>query len=365
MFDIGLASVTVNMSGITISNGHLNTPDVPGGALCSGGAIYNLGTLIMNNCALSGNSATASGITNLGGAIYSGRTLTLTNCILNSNAAGASLPDTAGYGGAIYSDGTLNMTNCTLTGNSAIGASTANNHATLASGGAIYNSNIYLGPATLTNCTISGNSAAISGGSNFADGGGITQLAENAPSMRNTIVAGNTVTVSGGGSASAPDVLGTVNSLGHNVIGNTNNSFGWVASDKTNAAAMPLNLAQLQYFNSKTKVLPLLVGSVAIDAGDDSVTGPPLNITSDQRGFPRPAGAHVDIGAFEFDPTFTVTVPFDADDGACDASCTLREAINAANASPDDSPITFSPYAYPSIVLNGALPNLSTEYEHN
>jgi hypothetical protein len=39
--------------------------------------------------------------------------------------------------------------------------------------------------------------------------------------------------------------------------------------------------------------------SPAIDAGDDAVTGPPDNLTTDQRGLPRKAGAHVDIGAYE------------------------------------------------------------------
>jgi len=39
--------------------------------------------------------------------------------------------------------------------------------------------------------------------------------------------------------------------------------------------------------------------SPAIDAGDDSVTGPPDNLTTDQRGMSRLSGAHVDIGAYE------------------------------------------------------------------
>jgi hypothetical protein len=41
--------------------------------------------------------------------------------------------------------------------------------------------------------------------------------------------------------------------------------------------------------------MALLPGSPAIDAGDSS-----LAPTIDQRGFPRPAGAAADIGAFEY-----------------------------------------------------------------
>jgi hypothetical protein len=41
--------------------------------------------------------------------------------------------------------------------------------------------------------------------------------------------------------------------------------------------------------------MALLWGSPAIDAGDTAATPP-----TDQRGFPRPAGAAADIGAFEY-----------------------------------------------------------------
>jgi hypothetical protein len=38
---------------------------------------------------------------------------------------------------------------------------------------------------------------------------------------------------------------------------------------------------------------------VGLDAGDDAVTGPPDNLTTDQRSLPRLSGTHVDIGAYE------------------------------------------------------------------
>jgi hypothetical protein len=46
--------------------------------------------------------------------------------------------------------------------------------------------------------------------------------------------------------------------------------------------------------------MALTAGSSAIDAGDDSVLGPPDSLTTDQRGLPRKSGPHVDVGAFEF-----------------------------------------------------------------
>ncbi len=182
------------------------------------------------------------------------------------------------------------------------------------------------------------------------------------PSIRNTIVAGNTVSATGGTIAAYPDALGGFNSQGHNLIGNTSGNSGWVASDKTDANAMPLNLGTLQSFGGQTQVRSLLAGSLAIDAGNDSVTGPPLNLATDQRGpgFPRSLGGHVDIGAFEFNPLFIVTTTSDGDDGACDSNCTLREAINAANTAPGDNTITFAPGVFSTSQLSSALPNLST-----
>ncbi|MFI5365855.1 MAG: choice-of-anchor Q domain-containing protein [Candidatus Binatia bacterium] len=61
-------------------------------------------------------------------------------------------------------------------------------------------------------------------------------------------------------------------------------------------------LGPLQDNGGPTFTQALLPGSPAIDAGDDAVTGAPLNLTTDQRGLPRKAGMHVDIGAYESVP---------------------------------------------------------------
>ena len=58
-------------------------------------------------------------------------------------------------------------------------------------------------------------------------------------------------------------------------------------------------------------------------------------------------------------PTFVVTTTSDHDDGVCDAAdCTLREAINAANAR-TGSIIGFAPGVTGAIQLTAALPNLN------
>ena len=173
-------------------------------------------------------------------------------------------------------DANVTLTNCTNSGNSSA-----------ATGGGVA-ATTSAGTTTLTNCTVSGNSALIGGGlSNQGDTGTVT--------LGNTIVAGNTATTSG------PDAFGTVVSEGHNLIGKTDGSTGWVSSDLTGTSAAPLGagLAPLGKYGGPAQTLALLPGSPAIDAGSNSLI--PSGVTTDQRGAgsPRIVNSAVDIGAFE------------------------------------------------------------------
>ena len=149
------------------------------------------------------------------------------------------------------------------------------------------------GTATLTNCTVSGNSAS-------GNGGGLDNVSGTV-TLGNTIVAGNTATTSG------PDVFGTFTSQGHNLIGKTDGSSGWVSSDLTGTIAQPLNplLAPLGNYGGPTQTMALLPGSPAIDAGNNALI--PVGVTTDQRGLSRIVDRVVDIGAFE-SSGFTITV---------------------------------------------------------
>ncbi len=97
---------TVNISGLTISNG--------GPAADSdGGGILNNGTLTLDSVALSGNSATGTG---QGGGISNGveATLTINNSTLSGNSA-------SGGGGLFNNNGTVTITSSTFSSNSAGG----------------------------------------------------------------------------------------------------------------------------------------------------------------------------------------------------------------------------------------------------
>jgi len=133
----------------------------------------------------------------------------------------------------------------------------------------------YQAAATLNNCTLSGNSAG--GG-----GGGIANFGTLA--LTNTIVASNTAPVS-------PDINLDISGSfsGANNLTNVN----------------PL-LAPLGSYGGPTPTMPPLLGSPAIDAGSDAVTN---LLVTDQRGFPRLSGAHVDIGAVEAQAVSAASAP--------------------------------------------------------
>src|SRR6185312_7307012 len=113
--------------------------------------------------------------------------------------------------------------------------------------------------------------------------------------LTNTIVAGNLAV------SNSPNVLGSI-SGGNNLID-----------------VDPL-LAPLGDYGGPTQTMPPLGGSPAINAGADSVTN---LLATDQRGLPRAAGSHVDIGAVEIQPAIVLNTD---DDGPG----SLRAAIASA-----------------------------------
>jgi predicted outer membrane repeat protein len=251
-----------------------------GGAICNAS---NSGPLVISQCTFSDNSATGAGF---GGAIYNGvnnSTLIISDCTFSGNSASGSGFGGPGSGGAIAGEAmapdTITITDCTFSGNSANG-----------SGGAVF----CLGCAlTLTGSTVSGNSANRSGGGIYID-----PFAQGMAALVNTIVAGNTA-------PSAPDVDGVFSSQGHNLIGQTDGSSGWVESDLTGTRADPLDplLGPLHDNGGPTQTMALLPGSPALNAGDPGQLGAP-----DQRGVVRTG--RVNIGAYQASATaFVVSAP--------------------------------------------------------
>jgi hypothetical protein len=305
-----------------------------------GGGLYNSGTLTVSSCTLAGNSA-SDPVTdiNSGGGIFNDGTLTVSNCTLAGNSGGE-----GGFGGGIDNHGTLTVTGSTLSGNSGIGIA---NEGTLTVTGSTLSGNSGIGidtggTLTVSDSTLSGNSRGgiFNGGTltvsnstitgNTASGagtaGGITNSAFNANAtaiLLNCTIANNTggqlfaghtgigtgratiqlrnTIISGDGSR--PNVFadssGTFTSQGHNLSSDDGSGFLTGPGDLINTDPL---LGPLQNNGGPTQTMALLLGSPAIDAGDNTGAS-----NTDQRGFPRIVGGTIDIGTFEVQPAGQAT----------------------------------------------------------
>ncbi len=274
VFDIIGSSTTVSISNITIQNGAV---------IGTGGGINSSGTLTVTDSTIKNNSSSS-----FGGGILSndGATLIVTRSTISGNTSGSN-------GGGIYNIGALTINNSTISGNTAA-----------ANGGGISLFSAVAASATINNSTITGNNASTGGG--IINSGMTTSLTNN-------IVADQ---------LSGADCSGTITSSGYNLESGISCGFT-AAGDLQNTNPM---LGPLASNGGLTMSHALLAGSSAIDAGT-------CTVAMDQRGVAKPQDVTCDIGAYEYSApmTFTVTKTEDTADGACDADCSIREAIGAAN----------------------------------
>jgi hypothetical protein len=314
----GEARLTIAGPGITINGGGSNIFQVATG-----------GRLTLNGLTLAGGTAATAN----GGAISNAGTLTLQDCTFTDNTATGSVDGGSGLGGAVYNAGTLVTSSDTFSGNSASGgAAIANGPAGVATldgdtysgssateqGGAIYNDE---GAMTVYGCTLSGNTAAVGGGlfnsgtvtlntatlsgntatgedevpglggalfnmgtmtlsastvsANFAyQGGGIYNL--DSLALVDTIVAANTLTSSDG---AEPDLYGNVaRTSTNNLIGDGTGMLGisnGTGGNQVGTGGTPINplLAPLGTYNGgSTETMPPLPGSPALAAGGPVTT---------------------------------------------------------------------------------------------
>jgi hypothetical protein len=310
----------------------------PGGG-ADGGGLFSLGNVTVTNStfhlagATGGDGGDAFGSTCLGGHMA-------------GDGGGA-------RGGAIFADGgSLIINTATFANNFATGGNggdggqtngglNCGNHGAggLAYGGAITNNNaatlnIKHGTISLNNAQ-AGNTGVNQGGANkpprlVAEGtGGGIRVGPASVTLENTIIAVNTAANGAGDTTGAPipgpNVDGAVTSNGHNLLGTATEATGFTGTgDLTGADPM---LAALADNGGPTQTMALSPGSPAIDAGVAA------GATFDQRGKPRtfddPGVANAatsdgtDIGAFELQPTCSLTCPTDIsvpnDTGLCGA----------------------------------------------
>ena len=234
-----------------------------GGAVSGerGGAIQNnpAGTLTLEQCTLSGNSA------DVGGALWNDGVATISQSTISNNSAL--------YGSAIEnaSAGTMTLVHSTIYGNDAT-----------AGGDSILND----GTMTLRHCTLAGNLAS-SGSGAIKNNAGDTLTIENC--------------ILGGGNDGTTDLAneGTLVRVGANLAEKAPVDTGAGSSSGPAVTVAPPLLGALASNGGPTQTLALQAGSPAIDAAVGSTEA------IDQRGAFRPVdgdgagGAAADLGATE------------------------------------------------------------------
>ncbi len=267
----------------------------------------------------------------LGGGFYNLGTLTLIDSTVVHN--------TAAEGGAIANGAgaTASVINSTLSNNTAINE-----------GGAISNPSATL---YIISSTISGNSVTTSNGVN---GGGAVKSFAVSPVLK---IYDSTITLN---SAADIDRSGLYVGSGDNTIVNTiisgnsngdncNFEGGTLITDGDLEDGVTCNfglnanpmLGPLADNGGPTKTHALMPGSPAINAGDDSQAVDPRDLTpltTDQRGYARRGGNHVDIGAYE-EQTCYMTFPYTVPNGD---TTSLIDAINCANSTSTDETINLA-----------------------
>jgi hypothetical protein len=226
----------VTISGFTITNGNPNDGD-------GGGGIRNetQGTLMVNNCTVSENSAIQ------GGGIFNEfhGTVMVSNCAISGNTAAF---DGGGISNIAFDDLTmLIITNCTISGNSSFngdGGGISNG-----AGGSVTSS----ASVTVTNSIISDNISAEGGG------GGISNVAPDVGNfatltINDSTISGNHAGCSGGGIFSTGATLGATFGATLTVMNSmlTNNSVGLGngCSNGGNGGGISTNVGMLTVTNS-------------------------------------------------------------------------------------------------------------------
>ncbi len=257
-----LNNATVNISRLSLANGHANGGGFGGAVLAENNSNLTLDSVIVRN-----NFATAYGAAHL-----SGGTHRITNTTINNNSANTGL--------ALSVSGTLNMANTTVSNNLDADGGTGI--------GAIY----VTGTANIRNSTIAFNRT--SGGT----GGGI--FSSGTLNIGNSIVSNNIALIS-------PDIelsSGAITSVGGNLVQNTNGFPAGTFAQTNDAVNSDPLLAALADNGGNVPTHLLSANSSALNSGINSNAVNPFDnsiLTTDARGgiYQRIMDTTVDKGAFE------------------------------------------------------------------
>jgi CSLREA domain-containing protein len=339
---------------------YLNNAQLTGGAGYYGGAIADSGhglSLGLDRVLLQHNH------TGYGGSAIFVSDATGTVTITHSSVADN---DSDGYGGSLYLSTVANVTieNTTISGNRAEFV-----------GGVIVGSGTAAASIRLNNVTIAdntGNRADISSDPNLQGGAGLFVYPSYLGSLHigNSIFARNTAHYRAGGTNYSGDCVGA------KIISEDYNLLGFGLSAPCTISGSTLH----SYLNADPKLLSLFnygghlpTQAIPPDSPAHNNGNPATCASDDERGISRSVDV-CDIGAYEFHADFTVNSTLDANDavadGVCDAAppnqvCTLRAALDEANAASSARTIVLPAGMYTLTVPFGGGPNRGELYVHN
>jgi predicted outer membrane repeat protein len=294
----GSVSAPTEISGNTATGngGGLAVQTTTSGA--TGSATTTVDSITVDNNTASGN----------GGNVYlstgtSSAAVATTN-LLNSTINGDGTTVNAVNGGGVYSTTSVATAGTTGAANVNLTNDTVALNVVSGNGGGVYVTGTSDGTGdptsgqTFTSQTISGNHAdsAVVG---LGLGGGvfIDPASAVTPSFHNSLIAQN----SSANNPTTEDVSGTVNSLGFNLVGNGDGSFGWFGTGDlvgSTGAEIDAMLAALANNGGPTETMAPQAGSPALNAGDPSLASDASPLNQDQTGAPRSA-TNPTIGALQ------------------------------------------------------------------
>jgi parallel beta-helix repeat protein/predicted outer membrane repeat protein len=315
---VGLANPGLQVSGLTLRDGN-NVADTRGGAIfLAGGSPATVSdTVFTGNTAQNGGAIDAlNGSLGIQRSTFTGNTTTGTGGAIHSYGTEGSISDSVISGNGSFAGGGVNAIKGSLGTNGSLliqGSTVSGNTASDCCGG-IYTHATQT--TTIRNSTISGNTVAagpsggvyIKGplsvigstitGNASAKGGGIYGAVSYQPTLRDSIVAGNSA-------PEGPDLQNSV-SAAFSLIGNTSGAPIVDAVAGSNLTNVDPQLQPLAANGGPTPTMAPASTSPAIDKGAA------FGLSTDQRGLPRPfdvpsiansAGAGADgsdIGAVEY-----------------------------------------------------------------
>ena len=289
-----LSSGALSVSGsrvaqnIVSANGGSSNSTALGGVIAAVSGepiVVETSTIDANRLKVSANGANAVAS---GGVMYPFAPVTIRRSTLSRNVESAVSPgfSATATGGVLTLPYPFNssVVNSTITGNVAR-ADTGGAGAT-SLGGAISTNMGGSNSLVITNSTIARNRAD---GSGITHGAGGIQVASGNVQLRGSILALNSLPSGGSG----PNCTGALTSGGFNLLGSVAGcGFTSVGSDKVGKNP---KLGPLGNHGGPTPTLPLLAGSLAIDA----IPKASCFVGVDQRGVKRPQNGRCDIGSFE------------------------------------------------------------------